>query len=306
MSPTGKSVPSKMSLPMRLEPRLEASCCSTIDSTVGVTGGHLPPAWTAPRQSRKWSERGLITESQHRQSLRWPNRERCGDRCGSGHEMAHTRALSGSPYRSGNRSRRRRGRSGLSPASWAGMGWPDATQDRPIRSVAIGTRGRSVSTAADPTAEDPAMRLTDGGDAAQSTPHLEDEMKEFAGSSILAVAPGDPFDIHTFSGLSAIYLAHVQRRSVQVTGVSTADLTWTDVLGGAIDPRAALAKLPLPQRFRTRRPKVRPGSVLVQRWLPACVKEVRSTSPRLRFHGPMLCRSALTLSQMLRESTSIA
>jgi glycosyltransferase involved in cell wall biosynthesis len=60
------------------------------------------------------------------------------------------------------------------------------------------------------------------------------------GEHVLAVATRDPFDVSTFSGLSARLFGGLQATGFQVDGLSTRDLRWSDFLTGALNVRGLL------------------------------------------------------------------
>lgn len=73
-------------------------------------------------------------------------------------------------------------------------------------------------------------------------------------SRVLAVALRDPFDVSTFSGLSARLFAGVRECGVDVVGAPSRDLRWTDFLAGALNLRGLMTG-----RFSGRyAPKVNP------------------------------------------------
>jgi starch synthase len=77
------------------------------------------------------------------------------------------------------------------------------------------------------------------------------------GEHVLAVATKDPFDVATFSGLSARLFSGLRAQGFVVDGLTTRDLRWTDFLTGALNVRG-LARGQFSGRYA---PKVSP------RWL---------------------------------------
>lgn len=59
---------------------------------------------------------------------------------------------------------------------------------------------------------------------------------------LVALAPSDPLDPATFSGLSHHLFAELGRRGAAITPVATRDLRWHDVARGAVRPRAVLGR----------------------------------------------------------------
>jgi glycosyltransferase involved in cell wall biosynthesis len=101
---------------------------------------------------------------------------------------------------------------------------------------------------------------------------------------LLAVATHDPFDVRTFSGLSARLFGELRRHDVDLVGLRSRDLRWHDALTGAVDPLALLG--------RRRDPR---GSRLVRaEWYwsrKASLRLSRRFDGRIRslgFEGPML------------------
>ena len=61
-------------------------------------------------------------------------------------------------------------------------------------------------------------------------------------SALVAVAPSDPLDPATFSGLSRRMFGQLATQGVSITPVATRDLRWHDALRGAVRPRALLGR----------------------------------------------------------------
>ena len=59
---------------------------------------------------------------------------------------------------------------------------------------------------------------------------------------LVALAPSDPLDPATFSGLSRRLFAQLAADGVTVTPIATRDLRWHDALRGAVRPRALLGR----------------------------------------------------------------
>jgi glycosyltransferase involved in cell wall biosynthesis len=62
-----------------------------------------------------------------------------------------------------------------------------------------------------------------------------------AASRVLAVALRDPFDVSTFSGLSARLFAAVRECGIDIVGAPSRDLRWTDFLTGALNLRGLMS-----------------------------------------------------------------
>ena len=74
-------------------------------------------------------------------------------------------------------------------------------------------------------------------------------------TSVVAVAPRDPLDAATFSGLSRRLFMQLASQGLAITPIATRDLRWHDVLHGAVKPRAVLGR----RRADRRTPLVDPN-----------------------------------------------